>query len=183
VNGACVAGPDVCKYSSDCAEGKVCVNGQCVPECTSDAQCAQGFVCTKGACVAQPSNNGCTTDKDCPQSAPKCVGGACAASCTTDANCPQGDWCDQGACVLDVRPKPNCTSDGDCVNGSGPVRACIAGYCKYDCTTDADCRIIDARIGYCGIDHVCRTFSEAHPQCTQQSDCPQGQDCVANVCK
>ena len=60
---------------------------------------------------------------------------------------------------------------------------CVDGYCKYSCSVDHDCQIIDSRIGYCGADKVCRNQTEAKPACTVQSDCAAGQSCVGNVCK
>jgi hypothetical protein len=42
--------------------------------------------------------------------------------------------------------------------------------------------MVDARIGYCSSAGVCRSQTEATPQCTQQSDCATGQDCIGNVC-
>jgi hypothetical protein len=83
--------------------------------------------------------------------------------------------------VPDTRPaQPNCTTDSNCQSD----QKCEGGFCRYKCTTDAQCRQIDARIGYCSTsDGVCRTQSEAHPQCTQKSDCPAGQDCIGNVCQ
>jgi hypothetical protein len=45
------------------------------------------------------------------------------------------------------------------------------------------CALIDARIAYCGTDGVCRDQAEANPQCTKQSDCPAGKNCISNVCQ
>ncbi len=174
VAGVCTAAANACKYASECAPGKVCADGQCLDDCSS-ASCGTGFSCVKGACEPVPSGTGCTTSTTCPSSAPRCVGGQCTASCANDGECPSGDYCSQGACVLDTRPKPDCTS---CAS----TQQCVDGYCRYSCTDDDTCKRIDARIGYCGSDKVCRTESEAHPQCTSKSDCP-GQTCIDNKCK
>jgi hypothetical protein len=110
------------------------------------------------------------------------VSGACVPSCNVDKDCATGNYCDQGACVIDTRPQPNCTDDSQCTAGGG-MQKCVGGYCKYTCTTDKTCELIDSRIGTCAKDGVCRTAAEANPQCTQQSDCPKGQDCIGNTCK
>jgi len=108
------------------------------------------------------------------------VSNQCVPSCNNDTQCGNGKYCDQGACVVDTRPKPNCTDNSQC---SGNNQQCVSGYCKYNCSTDKDCELIDSRIGYCGQDGVCRTQAEAHPQCKQKSDCSGAQDCIGNVCK
>lgn len=97
-----------------------------------------------------------------------------------DAQCGAGNYCNQGACVLDTRPKPNCSGDSEC---NGAAQHCIGGYCRYSCTSDAQCKTIDARIGYCAMDMVCRTQAEAQPQCTSKSQCAANQDCIGNVCR
>ena len=104
-------------------------------------------------------------------------------ACTKDGDCPTGDYCNQGACVLDTRPKPNCTTNTDCAGSGGQPESCVGGYCRYNCSTDQQCKTIDARIGYCAADNVCRTQAEAHPQCTSKAQCAAAQDCIGNVCR
>lgn len=179
VAGACTDPKNICKYNSDCEAGKICENGQCVAGCTDT--CAPPATCVKGGCVTPPGNT-CQLDSQCPTTAPKCVGGNCVPACTTDSQCATGNYCNQGACVPDTRPKTNCNGDADCA-GSGAPQACVGGYCRYKCVGDKDCQIIDARIGFCAADLVCRTQTEAHPQCTTKSQCASGQDCISNVCR
>jgi hypothetical protein len=80
--------------------------------------------------------------------------------------------------VLDTRPTPNCTESSQCLS----TEQCVTGYCRYTCTTDAECLLVDARIGSCS-SGICVSQSEASPQCTVQSDCPSGQDCISNQCE
>jgi hypothetical protein len=80
--------------------------------------------------------------------------------------------------VLDTRPKPNCTQASQCLS----TEQCVADYCRYTCTTDDDCVKIDARIASCS-GGICVSPSEATPQCTAQSDCPTGEDCISNQCQ
>lgn len=183
VEGACRPEENACKYSSECGPERICKNGECLKPCTSPTECGDGQTCSKGACTPVPQPPQCTTDASCPTATPRCVRGACVPSCTTDESCGEGKFCDQGACVTDTRPKPNCRIDNECAEPNRPPRACIAGYCRYQCTEDAACRRIDARIGYCGRDSVCRGANEAAPQCTSKDECPSGQDCVANSCR
>lgn len=180
-NGACTPKKDVCQFTSECETGKLCANGQCVASCDT-AGCSSGYSCVKGACIPDVPTTTCTDDTACSGSTPKCVGGSCTQACTADAQCGNGRYCNQGACVPDTRPKPNCTDDTQCNSGGGSPRTCLGGYCKFTCTTDAYCRSIDSRIGYCGKDSVCRTAAEANPQCVKKADCTGGKDCVDNAC-
>jgi hypothetical protein len=185
VAGSCTAPSNTCKFSSECGDGKICDNGQCLASCQAGS-CATGFTCDLGACKPTPTGPACASDPQCGAATPKCVGGACVAACAADADCGGGKFCDQGACVPDTRPHPNCTDDSQCGGTVATPKKCLGGFCKYTCTTsqgDAYCRTIDNRIGYCAKDLVCRTQAEAQAQCVQASDCPSGGQCVDNQCK
>jgi hypothetical protein len=153
---------NICKYSSECGTGKVCADGQCLVDCSGGQACPGGFVCQQGLCRIDPN-------------APKtsCTG-------TGQGTCAQGYLCNQGLCVPDLSPTQDCGGGGTMC---GPNQQCIGGYCKYTCSNDQECKLIDTRIGYCGKDNVCRTAAEAHPECTLSSECSGGKVCVANVCK
>jgi hypothetical protein len=191
VSGACTPKQDVCHYSSDCPTGDVCADGRCVTGCGDDAgACGTGFTCTKGACEPNPTGSTCSSASDCSTPTPVCAGGFCTAACDPNASpgtCPTGQYCNQGACVPDTRPQSNCTSDPECT-ASGGAQKCLDGICKYTCSNANDagnyqCETIDTRIGYCASDGVCRSASEANPQCTSQGDCQSGKDCISNVCQ
>lgn len=177
----CVGASSTCKYSSECGLGKVCADGQCVGDCSNGGACASGQVCVKGACAPDPNAKKCTVPTDCPNDQ-TCAAGACVPKCSLANPCGNGTYCEQGACIPDTRPVPNCTKQTeatDCLVG----QQCIGGFCKYTCGTDMDCKLIDARIGYCGLDKVCRTQGEAQAACTDSSQCKQGQSCISNQCK
>jgi hypothetical protein len=80
--------------------------------------------------------------------------------------------------VVDTRPKPNCTSDSECLS----TQKCIEDYCRYPCTTSAQCAEHDARFAYCS-GGICVSENEATPQCTTQADCSAVQDCIGNQCQ
>jgi hypothetical protein len=179
--GVCTKPVNTCKFGSECETGKSCVNGQCVASCVDASTCGAGFTCTKGVCQPQPSSQ-CAGDGQCAAPTPKCVAGACVAACTTDPECGAGKYCNNGACATDTRPKTICSATDS--SACGTNQSCVNGFCKYTCSTDQGCKLIDARIGYCGVDKVCRTQAEAVPQCTKQADCTTaGQFCIDNVCK
>jgi hypothetical protein len=177
--GYCTAVSNTCKYSSECAMGKVCADGQCLQDCSMGQMCSSSTICDKGVCKPDPNTNNCKTNGDCGMGQ-VCAQGKCAPQCTSDAMCGAGKFCDQGACVTDNRPVTQC--GGITGNMCDVNQQCIGGYCKYTCSTDQECKLIDARIGYCGKDKVCRTQAEATAECLQSSDC-MGKICIANVCK
>jgi Cys-rich repeat protein len=178
--GICQPPGDVCKYNSDCTPG-VCADGRCEAACGPSNACPNGYTCVKGACDKNPTGNSCTSNGQCSAPTPFCVGGHCAAGCTNDQQCGAGNYCDQGACAPDTRPKGNCQSDTQCNTAAG--QKCVQGICKYPCSDDNQCKLIDVRIGYCGADKVCRSYAEAHPQCTTKAECSSPQDCIGNVCQ
>lgn len=183
ISGACTAKQNTCAFTSECdtQNGEVCFNGQCLDSCANTA-CEDGKVCQKGACVDNVVTPSCNANTDCSGDKPVCAGGTCTEACEDDVTCGDGRYCNQGACVTDTRPSPNCTSDTEC-SGSGMAQKCIGGFCKYSCAGDAFCRSIDSRIGYCAADLVCRTETEARPECTKKADCKNGLDCVGNQCR
>jgi hypothetical protein len=172
--------PLVCAYSSQCASGDVCADGQCLHSCATTA-CPANDLCTKGVCEPNAGALACTTSGQCPAMTPICAGGQCSAACTSSAQCTTGDYCDQGACQLDTRPTPDCARSSDCT-GAAP-QVCVNGFCEYPCTTSQQCAEIDVRIDVCSPQGYCASGAEANPQCTQKSDCAAGQDCIGNVCE
>jgi hypothetical protein len=177
----CTAPSNVCKYSSECAQGEVCANGECLADCSQGQTCATGTTCQKGVCVPDAGSQ-CTSDAQCSGSTPKCENGSCVAACDPNATpdtCGAGFYCDNGACVVDTRPQPNCGSAAQCLSN----QVCLDGFCRYSCSTDTDCKLIDARIGYCAADKTCRDAQEAQAQCTDASQCQSGQLCISNTCQ
>ncbi|WP_394837365.1 hypothetical protein LVJ94_10700 [Pendulispora rubella] len=173
------AGSPQCEFPGDCPNGKSCVNGQCLPTCKEDAgnTCGNGYKCVKGVCQPEPGQPQCNVDKDCSEAGntPKCRGGRCVQACDpANPKCPDGQVCDQGgACVPDTGPKPNCTATD--LSKCRANQSCVNGFCRYPCDNSETCRLIDARLSYCGTDKVC------HLQC--QQSCPSPQTCIDGACK
>ncbi|WP_394847875.1 hypothetical protein LZC95_10475 [Pendulispora brunnea] len=173
------SGTPQCEFPSDCPNGKSCVNGQCLPTCNEDAgnTCGNGYKCVKGVCQPEPGKPQCDEDKDCSEAGatPKCRGGRCVPACDpANPKCPDGQVCDPGgACVPDTGPKPNCTATD--LSKCRTNQSCVDGFCRYRCETTDTCRLIDARLAYCGNDKIC------HLQCSQS--CPSPQTCIDGTCK
>ena len=96
----CVKKP-VCKSSSQCDPGHICLNG----ECQIQLKCNQDKLCPDGQliCIADHCYPTCTSDNDCPSNR-KCLFGICHEFECSDG-CPQGWKCVQRKCH-----PPKCTN-------------------------------------------------------------------------
>jgi len=69
------------------------------------------------------------------------------------------------------------------------MQACLGGYCRYVCSTNAQCADVDVRIDICSAtvtdagSGYCESSVEATPQCTSKSQCPATEDCISNLCE
>ncbi len=170
-----------CEFSSECGASRICVNGRCVVGCDTLVPCPDGYSCNAiGVCEIDSSTAGCGGASPCPGGL-VCVEGVCRGTCETTAECASGEVCHAptGTCIADPQPVRPCAKDPSVC---GENQACVEGYCRYPCTDDMSCKLIDARIPVCK-DKICMSQAEAAPECTKKQDCPGGKDCVSNVCK
>ena len=179
VNGLCIDG---CQFTYECGADEVCVNGGCVAACDAPEDCGPGYTCDGelGVCVVDPANPECSDELPCADGA-DCVGGLCQLPCEANADCAEGQICDatSGHCIDDPAPTEACADDVDCT-GVGQVCG-DDGYCHYPCSTVEECKLIDARFDHCDAG-FCKTDEEVNPECSIEDPCPEGQDCVSNVC-
>lgn len=132
-----------CRFDSECDEGRLCLNAQCLPECSSTVPCAEGSACdlTKGVCKpndpsvpdtdTQPINT-CDT----LSCAHACAYGKCRIPCATknsadSIECQKYDVqlkaCSaEGYCLTSTEAQSNCTTSRDC---KSPLE-CLNGSCK-----------------------------------------------------
>jgi hypothetical protein len=138
----------MCKVAADCASsryGKVCTSNNCT--CTGAADCT-GFYAWGAECVNQSGyGNRC--------------GCLSTAKCLNNANGPTCDT-SYGVCT--------CAKDTDCKKT--PLTTCgqyssAASFfhCHKPCTSDADCKALDA-----GLD-ICLTTTKQCVECTKDADC------------
>jgi DNA-binding beta-propeller fold protein YncE len=123
-----------------CTKNKDCCTGICRQDqgkirrcrclnvgktCKADRNCCGDMTCTKETCTRGGGGGGCTSDRDCPSSAPVCVDGECteAGGCTSDRDCPSSaPVCVDGECT----EAGGCTSDRDCPSSAV---FCVNGTC------------------------------------------------------
>lgn len=161
-----------CTFDSDCAGGRLCVQGFCAA-CHGDAECKPGYLCRALDCVLA-----CGVNSDCA-AGEVCNSGACGP-CASSASCTGGLVCVSGACVV-------CGSSADCPagqicgpTGCGPCgdtsqcpvgEVCAAGACG-PCSSLAPCPS----------GQVCDQGACAVGTCATASDCQSGGSYSGQVC-
>ncbi len=203
VEGNCVE----CVLSSDCTEGKSCIEHHCVlqdaslpeeksveeppPEKKADQSppplCGNG-VCDIGRedCLSCAQDCPCHDDEHCVggvcQKRDRCGNGQCESSenCTTcpkDCGCMTGEICQEGQCS----PHSSC--------GNGICEGSLSENCST-CPRDCTCpggQKCNSQKGICSDacgDHVCSPqLGETCTTCPKDCPCYHGQKCIANRCE
>ncbi|MBW1808738.1 MAG: hypothetical protein JRJ87_11140 [Deltaproteobacteria bacterium] len=173
VNGVCVPNWEVCNAETDCREPEpLCHAGSCV-ECITDADCAgeQQHICVAGDCV-----RGCRSDADCEEQLHCNLEygdhGDCF-ECVNDEHCA-GEFatCDTryGTCIW-------CTQDADCLlqeQCNTFFNVCQPDFygtpCDHDyyCASHQLCTDINGSDEYCWYHYVacnCRRVCDTHDDC------------------
>ncbi|MFI5301423.1 MAG: hypothetical protein ACHREM_25330 [Polyangiales bacterium] len=153
---------------------EACGAGSYYCDSTSCYQC-DGYGCHT---IASPTLTPCAIAGDPACIAPAvCTSAGCADACTTDAQCAQGLVCNTGYCVPPGTNPPSlvtCSTASDC----GADQLCVNGACVNAPTcTGAQCACKYS--SDCGTGRIC-VDSQCVPECTKQSDCPQGLLCLPN---
>lgn len=173
----------VCKSSSDCGSGFVCVNGVCLDQSGFQQRSDPG--CGNAVDSGGSTSSGGCIDSGCVQPDPDCLAGitvcrpdgdgdvvcGCETNCTGDAECGEGFICVDGACF-----PAQCTELNEVVD-CGFHFTCIDGRCFPDlvtCDPENPCPY-----GYSCVNGVCW----ADPQdCSTTSDCELGYACEDGQC-
>jgi hypothetical protein len=82
-----VPDPAGCVYNIECGDAGLCVNGECLFACDSDADCGDGEICLTGLCLPAPS---CQAKADCPDGY-QCVNGLCDVFALPDTESPPAE--------------------------------------------------------------------------------------------
>jgi len=182
-----------CATKAECAAGKVCVLGACVPapglgeSCKTNAECSTEF-CTDGVCCGLPSCGAGAT----------CAAPGKAGACTKLAGvaCVGKDECASGKCVDGVCCDTDCSGQceacnvpglaGKCSPAKGKPRgartACAAG------TGPCDARACDGKeatscAAFAGLDVSCREPSCKDGSATAPASCDGAGVCPAVATK
>jgi hypothetical protein len=177
-DGECVDG---CSPTMPCATDQICIDGTCQTDgrhvCSSANPCEAGSVCVDGECRVDmgPGDETCQFNSECGAGR-VCVNQRCTEACSDSNPCPTGAVCEGGFCHEQLPPTGTCTVNTDCTAG----QVCIDGRCLAGCTGDADC----AAGNYCDTaTGVCRFDDRLHPGCGPLAGCAMGSICVNGSCR
>lgn len=165
-----------CTKSSECNDGRVCVDGFCVVNGTQDIDAAVTPIDgrpgdTGNGCPAQCSS--CNMGEhsciiDCENGA-NCDGNvACPAGWSCDVKCNADNSCRNGvACAGTTSCTVECSGKGSCQNV-----VCGTGKCDVECTGVQSCRGVT-----CGASCACDVA------CTGTQSCSQNVFCTSGACR
>ncbi|MSP71323.1 MAG: hypothetical protein EXR76_03870 [Myxococcales bacterium] len=147
--------PATCSADFNCADGKVCVAGVCLPgQCNEDRTCPAGQMCNRAnySCSGDdPMESPCGDDDDCAMGT-HCLANRCQnVACVTDAHCDPGEECTaQNRCV----PMVNECVDAD---GDGYGLGCASGADCDDAREDVNSGAMEDGSTLCddGVDNDC----------------------------
>jgi hypothetical protein len=179
-NGDCSSpSPGSCRSSTDCGVNETC---------GSDNQCHTGD-CTIWGC---PEGNSCVLNPDQTASCVPGTSGTGGSSSSSSSSSGSGGTGGSGGGVTwcgnpdDCGAGQTCAPDGTCKPGDCNVVGCIFGYaCNKDtgkcdpqnpaaCGMDADCTA-----GWACVSGICTAPAD---QCSDQTQCPANDKCVAGKC-
>jgi peptidoglycan-associated lipoprotein len=116
-----------------------------------------------GGCPGKPKYPSCEGDQDCAERGEKCVNKQCV-NCASDTDCKAGEECVSGGCK---KKAGWCDDNSDCTDG----KTCQNNQC-VPCKSDNECGDGKCVSGGCLPKNACTTDDE----------CPEDEDCVANLC-
>ncbi len=195
LDGKCVAPADQCTDTTQCPNSEECVQGGCVPTCSSTLPCPTGYSCTtNGVCTGNPAPCGAADGGKACQGDTTCVDQHCVTLCGSgDAACGDGLVCVDNGCIPDQKPVFVCNTDGVqdmCDMGS----ICLHHSCYIACDPEAStsCATAD-NFNICkpvttssGTYFVCASSSNLGSQCDPTRDlaCTSGTDvCIDGYCR
>jgi hypothetical protein len=146
LDGKCVAPANQCTDTTQCPNNELCVQGACVPSCSSSNPCPTGYSCQtpgdggtgtsggSGVCTGNPTPCGAA------DGGTTCVDEHCVAPCSTGGTCPSGEVCVDNGCIPNQQPNFVCDKMGQaggtqdvCASGS----ICLHHSCYIACSESA----------------------------------------------
>jgi hypothetical protein len=176
IDGQCILASQLCSDGSQCATaGDSCVNGICVPQCSTNAPCPTGYACDfgRGVCDVNPDPCVGSGSSTC-QGGAVCVESHCVPPCSSaegGSTCPSGQACVNGGCIPDQKALFSCRNDGasgQLANSCDPASVCVHHDCYTACDGDgggcpaAECKQVTVHAG---------TYAVCGTPTTLGSDC------------
>ena len=164
-----------CELSSECQAPLVCRLERCRRECISTRDCALGLRCVKaedGLGVCQlPEERTCALDSECVPPL-VCRTESCVNDCADDRDCPAAQRCDAETSSCVEINESLCTYHSDCPE---PYVCNARQQCQVECAEDRDCgsSLCIPHEACNDMPCMCRT------ECTDDTQCPYGFECVA----
>ncbi len=198
IDGRCRAQRDTCRFESDCAGTRLCIDGRCLAPCADmTLACPDSLSCLQlttndgvlAYCDENPNNQiVCDDNTPCINADELCVQGQCRQGCEQSEQCDDTDYCaSDGVCRIEDRPVGGCLFDEEC------DFICVDGLCRSPCNDQGDypsCRAYDPGLSSClFIDAtetlgLCVSSEDALSDCRLPSDCAQsGVRCINGVCQ
>lgn len=140
-DGKCCSGIGaLCLAAGDCCGDATCAEGRCSRPCQEDSECGEGRICQDGQCIREPRGQ---LGEECPcEPGLECVDGKCierrsrGQTCDGDLlRCDDRSKCVGGRCICaDAGLEPP-----DCCDGVQDGKCCSRNYCDVDgdCCGDA----------------------------------------------
>jgi hypothetical protein len=200
LDGTCVPPANQCSDATQCASNEDCVQGACVPTCSSAVSCPTGYSCdlTNGVCTGNPTPCGGADGGAACTGGTTCVDQHCVPTCSSgDAACGTGLVCVDNGCVPQETPIFVCNTDGmagdgktgDCDVGS----ICLHHACYISCDPEASNSCVTADMfPICksvtttgGTYYVCGSSTNLGNQCdpTRGLDCTGTEICIDGYCR
>jgi hypothetical protein len=132
LDGKCVPPANQCFDGTQCAPNEDCVQGACVPTCSSTVACPTGYSCdlTNGVCTGNPTPCGGADGGAACTGGTTCVEQHCVPTCMTGDKCGTGLVCVDNGCIPDQAPIFTCNVDG--AEGDGGPGNCDVGSICLD---------------------------------------------------
>ncbi|OQX50332.1 hypothetical protein B5M47_03910 [candidate division CPR3 bacterium 4484_211] len=140
-------------------------------ECVEDSDCDDDNVCTEDTCLDGICVHNCLENQDCDD----------GNSNTIEDKCQLVD----GKCQC-LGQTPECTQDSDCNDGNACTQdICSNGICVHNCLENQTCddgnsNTIEDKCQSVGGSCQCLGHT---PECTQDSDCNDGNACTEDKCQ
>ena len=144
---------DGCSKDTDCAGGRICVEGECQAVSGGGGSAGGGTGGDGGtAGICLPASSACGINGDCcnfREGQGYCVSGRCADSCALNSDCVSGccaalegggNACaPTEVCGVCSSTGSACSQNGDCCNFREGRGYCVSGRCADSCVLNSDC--------------------------------------------